>query len=173
MVGWFQGLHTLHMIRSKAFGSQHSPKHHVAHIRGGECNPHHARFRLLLEFPLHMLFKFRCPRTPSTPCVVHPIDKRTGFSETPMQAFESFSVRQASQRKSFLAQSPCLQGIPISNAVNEMDIGHFLISATGHPYSRQNRKHDEYRQPELLQHFTSLHTISLKSLCTSLCMQIE
>ncbi|GFS66101.1 hypothetical protein TNIN_441101 [Trichonephila inaurata madagascariensis] len=40
-------------------------------------------------------FKFRCPRTPDTPCVVHPTDKRTSFSEMLMQGFESFSVRQS------------------------------------------------------------------------------
>ncbi|GFY37166.1 hypothetical protein TNIN_257771 [Trichonephila inaurata madagascariensis] len=97
-----------------------------------------------------MLFKFRCPRNPGTPCVVHPIDKRTGFSETPMQAFERFSVRQASRRKSFSVQSPGLQSIPIRNAVNEMDISHFLITAAGHPYIRQKRKYDEGRQPFLL-----------------------
>ncbi|GFR33390.1 uncharacterized protein TNCT_236131 [Trichonephila clavata] len=42
--------------------------------------------RLLLNFPQHMLFKFRYPRFPGTPYVVHPTDKRTGFSETQMQA---------------------------------------------------------------------------------------
>ncbi|GFY56213.1 hypothetical protein TNIN_51291 [Trichonephila inaurata madagascariensis] len=115
------------MIGSKAFGSQRSPNRHVAHICGGGYSPR-ARLRLLLEFTQHVLFKFRCPRTPGTPCVVHPTNKRTGFSETPMQA---------SRRKSFPVQSPGLQGIPIHNAVNEMDIGHFLINVAGHPYSRQ------------------------------------
>ncbi|GFU30185.1 hypothetical protein TNCV_3625201 [Trichonephila clavipes] len=84
-----------------------------------------------------MPFKFRCPRTPGTSCVVHPTNKRTGFTETPMQAFEIFSVRQASRRKSFPVQSPDLQGIPIRNTVNEMGIGYFLISVAGHPYSNQ------------------------------------
>ncbi|GFY66327.1 hypothetical protein TNIN_276161 [Trichonephila inaurata madagascariensis] len=95
MVGCFQGYHKLRMIGSKAFGSQHSQNRHVAHIRGGGYSPS-AYLRLLLELTLHVLFKFRCPRTPGTTCVVHPIDKRTGFSETPMQAFECFSARQAS-----------------------------------------------------------------------------
>ncbi|GFT94633.1 transposable element Tc3 transposase [Trichonephila clavipes] len=76
------------MIGSKAFGSQHSPNHHVAHICGSGYSPR-ACLRLLLEFTQHMLFKYHCPRTPCTPCDVHPTDKRTGFSETPMQAFES------------------------------------------------------------------------------------
>ncbi|GFY61033.1 hypothetical protein TNIN_445011 [Trichonephila inaurata madagascariensis] len=89
------------------------------------------------------IFKFRCPRTPGTPCVVHPTDKRTGFSETPIQAFESFPVRQAFRRKSFHVQLPGLQGIPNLNTVNEMDIGHFLIRVADDPYSRKKREHDE------------------------------
>ncbi|GFX06703.1 hypothetical protein TNCV_1753061 [Trichonephila clavipes] len=97
-----------------------------------------------------MLFNLRCPRTPGTPCVVHPTDKRTGFSETPMQAFESFSFRQTSRRKSFPVQSPGLQGIPYRKVINETDIGHFLISVAGHHYNRQKQKHDGYGQPELL-----------------------
>ncbi|GFT84656.1 hypothetical protein TNCV_538831 [Trichonephila clavipes] len=75
-----------------------------------------------------MLFKFRCPRTHVTPCVVHSTDKRTGFSQTPIEAFEGFSVRQEPRKKSFPVLSPALHGIPILNDVNEMDIGHFLIS---------------------------------------------
>ncbi|GFY44091.1 hypothetical protein TNIN_442681 [Trichonephila inaurata madagascariensis] len=97
-----------------------------------------------------MLFRFRCPSFPGTPCVVDPTEKRIGLSETPMKVFESFSVRQAYRRKSCLVQSPGLHGIPICNAVNEMDIGHFLISVAGHPHNSQKRKHDECRQPELL-----------------------
>ncbi|GFX48214.1 uncharacterized protein TNCV_3931641 [Trichonephila clavipes] len=58
-----------------------------------------------------MLFKSRCPRTTGSPCVVHLTDKQTGFSETAMQALESFSVRQASRRKLFPVQSPGLQRI--------------------------------------------------------------
>ncbi|GFY24396.1 hypothetical protein TNCV_1014441 [Trichonephila clavipes] len=104
MVGCFQGVHTLRMIRSKAFGSQHSPNRHVAHNCGGGYSPR-ACLWLLLEFTQHMLFKFRCPRTPCTPCVVHPTDKRTGFLETPMQTFESFSIRQVSRRKKFSIQA--------------------------------------------------------------------
>ncbi|GFS53645.1 hypothetical protein TNIN_494371 [Trichonephila inaurata madagascariensis] len=113
----------MRMIGSKAFGSQHSSNRHVAHICGGGYSPY-AFLRLLLEFTQHMLFKF-----------VHPTDKRTGFSETPLQA---------SPKKTFPVQSP---GIPIRNAVNEMDIGHFLISVAGQPYSRQKRKHVRYEQP--------------------------
>ncbi|GFY79640.1 hypothetical protein TNIN_112941 [Trichonephila inaurata madagascariensis] len=97
MVGSFQGVHTLRLIGLKAFGFQHSSNRHVAHIYEGGYSQL-ACLRLLLEFTQHMLFKFRCPRTPGVPCVMHPTDKRTSFSETPMQAFESFSVRQASQR---------------------------------------------------------------------------
>ncbi|GFY51445.1 hypothetical protein TNIN_409961 [Trichonephila inaurata madagascariensis] len=89
MVGCFQGVHTLRMIGSKAFGSQHSPNRHVSHICGGGYSPR-ARLRLLLELIQHMLFKFQCPRTPGTPYVEHPTGRRTGFSETPMQAFERF-----------------------------------------------------------------------------------
>ncbi|GFV09066.1 hypothetical protein TNCV_1707931 [Trichonephila clavipes] len=79
------------------------------------------------------LFKFRCPRTPGMPCVMHPTDKRTGFSETPMQGFESFSVRQVSRKKWLSVQLSGLHGIPIHNAVNEMYIGNFLITVAGHP----------------------------------------
>ncbi|GFY57262.1 hypothetical protein TNIN_326331 [Trichonephila inaurata madagascariensis] len=137
------------MIVSKAFGSQHSPNRHVTHICGGGYSLH-ARLRLLLEFTQHKLFKLWCPRTPGTLCVVHTTEKRTGFSKTSMQAFESFSVRQESRWKSFHVQSSGLQGIPIRNAVNEMDNGHFLISVAGHPYGRRKRKHDKCRQPEFL-----------------------
>ncbi|GFS90537.1 hypothetical protein TNCV_4097371 [Trichonephila clavipes] len=144
MVGCFQDVHTLSMIGSKAFSSQHSPNRHVAHICGCGYSLR-APLRLLLEFTQHMLFKFKCPRTPSTPYVLHPTDKRTGFFETPMQAFESFSFRQTSRRKSIPVQSPGFQGILYRNAENEMDIGHFLISVAGHPYIRQKRKHDEWR----------------------------
>ncbi|GFV19298.1 hypothetical protein TNCV_3225581 [Trichonephila clavipes] len=91
-----------------------------------------ARLQFLLEFTQHMFYKLRCPRTPGMPCVVHPTDKRTGFSETSMQTFESFSVRQVSRRRSFPVQSPGFQDIPIHKAVNEMDIGHFLISVASH-----------------------------------------
>ncbi|GFY77932.1 hypothetical protein TNIN_434781 [Trichonephila inaurata madagascariensis] len=105
--------------------SQHSPNRHMAHICGSGYSPR-ARLRLLLEFIQHMLFKFRYPRTPGTLCVVYPSGKRVGFSETSMQAFESFSVRQASRRKSFPVQSLGLQGIPIHNAVNEIDNSYFL-----------------------------------------------
>ncbi|GFY66456.1 hypothetical protein TNIN_419621 [Trichonephila inaurata madagascariensis] len=92
MVGCFQCVQTLYMIGSKAFGSQHLQNGHVAHICGCRYSQR-ARLRLLLEFTQNMLFKFRCPRTPGTPRVVRPIDKRTGFSETSMQAFERFSFR--------------------------------------------------------------------------------
>ncbi|GFR21781.1 hypothetical protein TNCT_717741 [Trichonephila clavata] len=98
MVDCFQGMHTLRMTESKAFGSQHSPNRHVDHICGGGYSPR-ACLRLILEFTQHMLFKVRCPRTPDMPSIVHPSYKRTGFSETLMQA---------SRRKSFPAQSPCL-----------------------------------------------------------------
>ncbi|GFS39126.1 hypothetical protein TNIN_148451 [Trichonephila inaurata madagascariensis] len=97
-----------------------------------------------------LAFKFRNLRAPGTPCVVHLTDKQTGFSETAMEAFEIFSVRQASRRKSFPVQSAGLEDIPILYDVKKLDIGHFLISVTGPPYSRQKRKHNECRQPELL-----------------------
>ncbi|GFY51744.1 uncharacterized protein TNIN_279691 [Trichonephila inaurata madagascariensis] len=54
------------------------------------------------------------------------------------------------ERKSFIVQSPGLQGIPYHNAVNEIYIGHFLVSVAGNSYSHQKRKHDECGQPELL-----------------------
>ncbi|GFY47385.1 hypothetical protein TNIN_206381 [Trichonephila inaurata madagascariensis] len=97
-----------------------------------------------------MLFKFRCPRPPGTPCVARPTDKRTGFSETLMKALKSFWVQQASRKKSLPVQSPELQGIHIRNALNEMDISHFLISLAGHPYSHQKRKYDECTQSQQL-----------------------
>ncbi|GFV72605.1 hypothetical protein TNCV_4937811 [Trichonephila clavipes] len=118
------------MIVSKTFGSQHSLNHHVAHICGGGYSPRD-RLRLLLEFMQHMLllFKFRCPCTPRTPCVMHLTDKQTGFSEIEIQAFESFFlIRQASGRKSFPVQFPGLEGTPIHNAVKEMDMVPFWSS---------------------------------------------
>ncbi|GFY22344.1 hypothetical protein TNCV_398801 [Trichonephila clavipes] len=127
MAGCFQGVLQLRMISAKALGSQHSPIRLVVQISGGGYSTR-PRLQLLLKFTQHMLFKFRCPLTPGTSCVVPSTDKRTVFTETPMQAFESFSVRQASGRKPFPVQSPGLQGIPIRNALNEMDIGNFLIS---------------------------------------------
>ncbi|GFY28953.1 hypothetical protein TNCV_4720811 [Trichonephila clavipes] len=58
----------------------------MAHICGGGSR---ARLWVLLECTQHMLFKFRYPRIPSTLCVGHSSDKRTGFSETSiyMRAF--------------------------------------------------------------------------------------
>ncbi|GFT94674.1 uncharacterized protein TNCV_1990941 [Trichonephila clavipes] len=41
-----------------------------------------------------------------------------------------------------------------------MDIVHFLTNVAGHPYSHQKRKYYECRQPELLQLFYFLHTVS-------------
>ncbi|GFV46592.1 hypothetical protein TNCV_4021 [Trichonephila clavipes] len=148
-------MHTLRIIGSKAFGSQRSSNHHVAHICGGEYSAR-ARFRLLFEFTQHMLFKFRCPLTPDPPFIVHPTGKRTGFIQTSMQTFESFLVWQTTRRKSFPVQSSGLQGIPIRNAVNEIDNGHYLIYVASHPYSLQKQKKDECRLPELLQRLTSL-----------------
>ncbi|GFY74105.1 hypothetical protein TNIN_403601 [Trichonephila inaurata madagascariensis] len=132
------------MIGSKIIRSQH-----VADIFCGGYNLL-ARLQLLLEFTQHMLFKFLCPRPLGVPCVMHPLNKRTGFYRTLMQVFEGFSVWHASRRKSFPVQSLGLQGIPIRNAVNEMDIDHFMIRVAGNPCSHQKRKHDECRQPELL-----------------------
>ncbi|GFX05706.1 hypothetical protein TNCV_3198231 [Trichonephila clavipes] len=107
--------HVAHDRFEKAFGSQHSPNRHVAHICGGGYSPR-ARLRLLFEFMQHMLFKFRCPHTLGTPFsrahVPFTTDKQTGFSETAMQAFESFSVRQASRRKSFSVESPTSRAFP-------------------------------------------------------------
>ncbi|GFY46742.1 hypothetical protein TNIN_299571 [Trichonephila inaurata madagascariensis] len=137
------------MIGLNAFGSQQSPNRQMAHICSCGYSPC-ARLRLLLEFTQHMLFKFQCPRTPSTPGVVHLTDKRTGFSETPMQVFGSFSVRQAPRRKSLPLQSPGPPGHSYPLSVNEMDIGHFLISVASHSFSHEKRKHDECRHSELL-----------------------
>ncbi|GFW74332.1 hypothetical protein TNCV_3438851 [Trichonephila clavipes] len=86
-----------------------------------------------------MLYKFRCPRT-------------SGTNEWTPLINELVSLRHLCKRskQAFPVQSPGLQSIPIRNVVNEMDIGHFLISIAGHPYSRQKWKHDECRQLELL-----------------------
>ncbi|GFU10658.1 hypothetical protein TNCV_1773281 [Trichonephila clavipes] len=63
---------------------------------------------------------------------------------------DSLRRRCRSSKQAFPVLSSGIQGIPIRNAVNEMNIGHFLISVAGHAYDRQKRKHDKCRQPELL-----------------------
>ena len=66
---------------------------------------------------------------------MHLSNKRTGLSETPIQAFKKFPVRQTSVWEPLPVQSPGLQGIPIRSTVNKMHIKHFLISLADHPYS--------------------------------------
>ncbi|GFW27205.1 hypothetical protein TNCV_2848621 [Trichonephila clavipes] len=123
----------MRMIGLRPFGSQHTPIRHVAHIFGGEYSP---------SARIHATHALQIPvsRTHVTPCVVHSTDKRTGFSETPIEAFECFSVRQEPRKKSFHVLPPALHGIPILYDVNEMNIGPLPINI---PTAVKTEKHDE------------------------------